>query len=732
MRTLIECHPSPRITGPGESRHMSRGGPHRPHDSGAHAPGDRVTGVEVTGATATRSATTSEAAGPRRFRPDIQGLRAVAVGLVVAYHAGVPLVTGGYVGVDVFFVISGFLMTSKLIRMLRSGGRVRFGEFYAGRIRRILPVSFVVLLVTLVASFIIAAPLRFLQIAQDAAATALYVPNMLFAVQGTAYLGNHTASPYQQYWSLGVEEQFYLIWPLLLAVLWLLVRSSTTRLAIVLAVLVVVSLIACVIVTGASQPWAFFSLPTRAWELGAGGLVALMGSRAHLRTGPVAAVIGWLGLGAVLVSALHFTDATLFPGHAAIVPVVGTAAVIWAGANASRGDPTLLLGTRPFRFIGDISYSIYLWHWPLLILPEIALGTTLTLKWKLLLAVASIGLAMLSYRFVEQPFRESRHVRGWTIRRSVAFALVTALVLAAVSFGGGLVFGLRVLDFGPPVASVPASSPPVFAKQVPMNLTPRLHDSATDVPEVFPSGCMRGDPTDLKRCVYGDPNGSVTWAMFGDSHMANWMPATDIYAQAHGIRLVVYGKAGCLVSDVVPFVNGAPFTECLQWRTLVLKKLNALKPAVIIMVNSSVTAIQAPDGTVLTAPVGKKITLWDEGLKRMLAQLPQSAQAIFVADNPSFTNPPADCLSAHPRDSSPCWEPRSTVLYSAWNAGLATTMGEMDGSFLDMTDYLCNPTTCGAIEGNVLLYSDTAHLSNTGSKYLAAAFARQLTAALER
>ncbi len=669
--------------------------------------------------------------GPRRFRPDIQGLRAVAVGLVLAYHVGVPYITGGYIGVDVFFVISGYLMTSKLLRMLEDGDRVRFGEFYASRIRRILPVAFVVLVATLIGSALFVAPLRFLQISQDAAATALYVPNMLFAVQGTAYLGAHDASPYQQYWSLGVEEQFYLFWPLILAGAWLLVRRSIPRLAVIVAVLTIVSLVACIIVTNISQPWAFFSLPTRAWELGVGGLVALLAKRVLLPSGPVAAVIGWVGLAVVLVSAIHFSDATLWPGHSAVVPVAGTAVLIWAGDRESRGDPSLLLGSRGFRYIGDISYSIYLWHWPLLVLPGIALGMTLSLTWNVVLGIASIGLAILSYRFVERPFRESRRVRNWRLRRSVAFALVTAIVIAVGSVGAGLVLGLRVLDLGPAVTAAAPTDPPVFANQVPINLTPSLPNAGNDVPVVFPAGCMRGDPSNLKNCVYGDPNGSTTWAMFGDSHMANWMPATEIYAKAHHIRLVVYGKAGCLIPEVVAYVNGAPFLECDEWRALVLKKLNALKPSVILMADSSVTAIQAPNGQVLTTPSVEKATLWDDGLQQMLAQLPKSSRAIFIADNPSFTNLPAECLSAHPRDATSCWQPRSTILYSAWNAGVEKTMHKTGGSFLDMNNYLCTATTCGAIEGNVLLYSDTAHISNSGSKYLEPAFARQLTALLK-
>jgi len=675
----------------------------------------------------------AEAAGPRHFRPDIQGLRAVAVGLVVAYHAGVPYITGGYVGVDVFFVISGFLMTSRLSRMLTERGRISFGEFYASRIRRILPVAFVVLLATLIASAVVAPSLRFLGIAQDAVATALYVPNILFAVQGTTYLGAHDASPYQHYWSLGVEEQFYLIWPLLLAGVWLLVRRSVPRLAAVIAVVVVVSLAACIVLTTVSQPWAFFSLWTRAWELGIGGIVALLGRRLLLPSGPWAAAVGWIGLAAVVFAALRYTDSTVFPGRAAVVPVLGTAVVIWAGSRASRGDPTLLLGTRPFRFIGDISYSIYLWHWPLLIIPTIALGSQPSLRWRLLLAAVAIGLAVLSYRLVERPFREGAWIRRWRVRRTVAVALATAVVLAGLSWGAGQVFGLRALNLGPAVAYRAPSNPPVFATSVPLNLTPSLPNALGDVPAVFPSGCMHGDPNALPTCIYGDTSGTTVWAMFGDSHMASWFPATNQYAIAHHIKLVVYGKTSCAVADVVPFVNGAPFQECLDWRRLIISKINRLKPSVIIMGDSSRTAMMDTDGTtVLSDQSAHRVALFNAGLKRTFAKLPSVSKLIFVADNPSFTTDPVECLSAHPREADVCWEPRSIVLDTAWDDALATTMHDAGGTLIDLNDYLCTATTCGAIEGNTMMYSDTAHLSNSGGLFLAPVFDRQLEAALRR
>jgi len=268
------------------------------------------------------------------FRPDIQGLRAIAVGAVVLYHAGVPFLPGGYVGVDIFFVISGFLITSHLLGQLESHGTLRFGEFYARRARRILPASFVVLALSVAAALIWYPPLLMKDLWAAAVATALYVPNYFFASANSDYLAESSnPSLFQHYWSLGVEEQFYLLWPVLLALVWVLVRSRRALVGVLIAV-VAASFALCVWLTFAAQPWAFFSLPSRAWELGVGGLVAVLLQR---RPGIVeerwAAPLGWAGIAAMAASVFLFSSETLFPGAAAAVPVLGTAAVIAAGSR---------------------------------------------------------------------------------------------------------------------------------------------------------------------------------------------------------------------------------------------------------------------------------------------------------------------------------------------------------------------------------------------------------------
>ncbi len=390
-------------------------------------------------------------------RRDIEGLRAVAILAVVAYHAGLP-VPGGYVGVDVFFVISGFLITQLLWSELSAGGRLSFASFYARRARRLLPSAVLVIVVTVVVSVAVLGPLEVKVVAKDAVACALYVGNYRFAFQATNYLNAHgPVSPLQNYWSLGVEEQFYLVWPALLVGASLIGRRSRgrhrqasaerSRGAVIAALAVVgaLSLWLCVTLTHTDEPWAFFSLPTRAWELAVGGLIAL--AVPHFRRIPAWALgaIGWAGLGAVAWSLFAFGPQTPFPGAAALLPVLGTGAAIAAGTRSLKAGPARLLGLAPLQPIGAVSYTWYLWHWPALILAPYVLGHHLGLAQNVAVAILSLLLAALTTVFLEQPVRRS----AWLSARSVR-SLVAG---GALSLVGALAAVLIVAAVPPPVGS---------------------------------------------------------------------------------------------------------------------------------------------------------------------------------------------------------------------------------------------------------------------------------------
>ncbi len=378
-------------------------------------------------------------------RGDIEGLRAIAVLLVVFFHASIAGFTGGFVGVDVFFVISGFLITGLMLREIGETGTLSLPSFYARRARRILPAAAVVLLVTVVVSVALLPPLLVPGAATDAAAAALFVSNMGFAAQATDYFAaSQTPSPILHFWSLGVEEQFYLLWPLLVFVVARGALKPGRRVGAIVAAIVVASLLLSLWLTSANQPWAFFSLPTRAWELGLGALLAVAGTRLARIPDPVAAVAGWAGIALIALAAVTIGDATPFPGTAVLLPTVGAALVIVAGSRMTRFGPGRALGTSVPRFFGRISYSLYLWHWPVLVIPVIALGVELPLWERLVLIGISIALAAATQRWVEEPIRRGRMV-GTLPRRNLAMAggLTVAVVLLSVTVSVSAAAGLH-------------------------------------------------------------------------------------------------------------------------------------------------------------------------------------------------------------------------------------------------------------------------------------------------
>lgn len=652
-----------------------------------------------------------------RFRPDIQGLRAVAVGLVLLYHAGVPGFGGGYVGVDVFFVVSGYLITSHLLSQIGTSGRVDLAGFYARRVRRILPAALVTLVLSLIAALIWLPPLRHVEVLRDAAATALYVPNVFFAVEGTDYLAETAPSVFQHYWSLGIEEQFYLLWPLALLGVVKLTRTSRRGTASVIGVLTALSLAACVVVMGISESWAFFSLPTRAWELGAGALIAtlLPGATWHHRA-PVG-LLSYAGLLAVLVAGVTFTSETTFPGVATILPVVGAALVIVGGGGNSRWTPAWLLERAPMQFIGEISYSLYLVHWPLLVVPQAAIGLEHPLPlWATVgLVLLAVPLAFLSYRFVEQPFRRQKRSPATKPRRTLTAALAVPVAVALLSVVGISVAQRAPLSADDPAPEYAVTGAPTGTAYVPSNLRPTLRGASGDNPSIYADGChLDVATTDAANCSTGSAQAPRV-VLFGDSHAAQWHPALAALAAAGDLRLETHTKSSCASAWIAADVDG--YSQCAQWREGVIDLLQDNPPDVILLSNYA---------RHYTAPVADPESYWHQALAETIKQLPSSSEVAVIADTPLAAATPAICLSDHLEDANACAIPRADALDEPTRAAEAALAADGVVRAFDFTSLLCNDQTCPTVIGDVLVYRDAHHISATFSDALAGAMKDEL------
>jgi peptidoglycan/LPS O-acetylase OafA/YrhL len=385
----------------------------------------------------TRTVVSNRTSPPDAFRGDIEGLRAVAVLLVVLFHAGLGF-SGGFVGVDVFFVLSGFLITGLLVRELDATGTISLAQFYARRVRRLLPAAILVLSVTLLLSIAFVPPLLLPGVAGDVAAAAAYVSNIGFALQATDYFAaGQVPSPVLHFWSLGVEEQFYLFWPAILLLVAGAARGRGVRVGVTVAGIAAASFALSLWLTGANQPWAFYSLPARAWELGLGAMLAVAGTGLRAIPRALAVAAGWAGLALIVVAGIALDPATPFPGTAALLPTVGAAFVVVAGAQGTRYGPGSLLASPIPRFFGRISYSLYLWHWPLLVIP-VAAGVDLPLAARIALVSLGIVLAWVTNGLVETPFRHGAII-GTRPRRNLALAGALAVIVGTASLGTGAV-----------------------------------------------------------------------------------------------------------------------------------------------------------------------------------------------------------------------------------------------------------------------------------------------------
>ncbi|MGW3543015.1 acyltransferase family protein [Nocardia niigatensis] len=681
------------------------------------------------------------ASPPREgFRPDIEGLRAVAVLAVVFFHAGTPGLGGGFVGVDVFFVISGFLITGILCREATATGTIELARFYGARARRLLPAASIVLVTTAIGAAILLPPLQARQVLGDGIASALYAGNYRLALHGTDYLAaDAPPSPFQQFWSLGVEEQFYLLWPVVIMTTAWLVRRRRTGSATLLPYLIVLAVVAAasftisLVWTPVLPPWAFFSLPARAWELAVGGMVALSAVAWSRLPKSVAVLVGWIGLVVIVTACTQLNGKTPYPGAAALLPVLGAALVIVSGCAAPRFGVGRVLAPARVRAIGGLSYTLYLWHWPVLLLAPLALGHPLGRVGALGAVMMTGGLALLTHWSVENPVRFAALLRS-SARLSLACGgactavaicvAVVLLVLVPAPVGRGMSAPALTL-VTPAVPSAPAADPLDQAvrqlvtqtqsavaasaeiRAVPSNLTPSLGNASGDKADVFNNGCVRswrdvGQP----ECASGNSDSDTTVALVGDSHAAMWSPALEPIAAARGWRLETMAKVTCPLLDLTitsPYLD-REYTECEQWRGQVLTRLRSERPRLIVV---SMSRRYGGDFGFVSYD-----RAWIDGLTRLVAELRAIGSAVLVLGpipDPHTTVP--TCLSEHIDDALACTPERPVAVDDAGVGAEQTAAVAGGGQYADLTSLFCTAVRCPLIVGNTLVYRDDNHLT---------------------
>lgn len=624
------------------------------------------------------------------YRKDIQGLRALAVLLVIAAHAKIPGFEGGFIGVDVFFVISGYLITGLLLKELASEGEIRFLRFYARRLKRLLPALALVVTTTAFISYQMLPTTEQLPQAVSAATAIFWVSNIHFAFGNLDYFGSQAdQNVFLHTWSLGVEEQFYLAWPILLALTFWATRNRKyqTNLTIMLAAVAVISLIACIYQTSLNARLAFYLTPFRAWQFGVGGLVFLFSERSTLISKTTASTLSVLGLLLIIGSALTLRSSAPYPGVFALIPTIGAAFLIIAGGASTSGLTSKLMENRFAHGMGNISYSWYLWHWPIFILGGLFLPLSNPIN-QLLLILASGVLAYVTYHLFENPIRHSQWQANQYGRQIIA-----ALILMSTINIGAIHWNNKQSD---------------KAEADPNDWFTAVR---TDLPEIYGLGCddwFRS--SEVKICKFGgDDDAQAKVVVFGDSIGLQWFPAIKEIAEKENWQLLVITKSACPMANIPFFYPtiGREYTECAEWRSNAITKIKEISADIVIL-GSAETYNFSPEQ-------------WQEGTESVLREIAPNARKIyFIRATPTLAFDGPSCLAQQATDlqdpngqggcrSSYNSQEASTV----WRSISAATTHYQNVKLIDLNELVCPDGTCSAYRDGAFLYRDSQHLTAT-------------------
>ncbi|EZH66293.1 acyltransferase [Bacillaceae bacterium JMAK1] len=657
----------------------------------------------------------------KRFRPELEGVRAVAALLVAVYHIWLGTVSGG---VDVFFIVSGFLITMSLVSRIERTGSVQFGTYVLGLMRRLFPLAFTVMLFTIVFSYIYLPTGQWSQTISELFASALYYQNWELANNSVDYLAqNNEASPLQHFWALSIQGQFYITWPLIILLAYFLARKLfklpvRKTLLGVLSVIFLASFIYSVYITTVNQPWAYFDTFARVWEFSIGGILALL--LPYLKVNQmISTFIGWLGLLIIATTGLILPVSDLFPGYAALLPISGVLLILIAAENNPSFGVHRFLGGKPFLYLGNISYAFYLWHWPVLIF-YFAMTNHQTVSFidGLMLLGISFILSVVSVKVIEGP------TRGLSVktdkRKLIPLLIVFTLPVFALNTGWSMQLtnmqsnlvtaGESINDF--PGAQMISHGVTPNPEVDPMDL---LLQVSEELPSMYDdSECYTGLDSDrIHRCSFGeteDPDYRV--ALVGGSHSGHWFPALEEIAFDLNMQIDTYIKDGCRFTE--GDFGDVLTDECVSWNQ------NMIQPLID----------HEPDLIITTANVNKQPV--PEGYIEMWNEFEGEIDIFAIRDNPRMDTNIPTCVGA-------ASDPNEECSISREEGQTVETPWEITGEenipdhvyFGDFTNYFCDSETCPAVIGNVIVYRDNHHLSTFYSRTLGPALREQLEPVLQ-
>lgn len=667
------------------------------------------------------------------YRNDLQGLRAIAVIAVLLFHIWPDHFKGGFIGVDVFFVISGFLITSLLVAEIEKTGHLDLSNFWSRRLRRLLPAATLVLLVSLWACLKWLPETEWLNTAKQVFASGLYFQNWMLVAQSVDYMAREaSATVAQHYWSLSIEEQFYFAWPLIVFICGAISRKSGRAIRPTAAVFSIILLLVSLFFSAAvlrNTPQGYFTTTTRAWELALGATLAILWPYfkfgGGLRIG-----LSWAGFIMVIASVFMVKQGGDFPGYVALLPTMG--AVFLILGNEMRGAAATLLGKQPLRFIGDISYAIYLWHWPLIVVAKYIPQLAKVPSWQVNtgIIVATLVLSVLTKFLVEDPFRNGflAFFIKTDRKRFVIGSFATAFVL--IFAGSGITafvwakedkawHALKAKEKATihPKADYPgaAAMDPVAPAPVPANMpvipNPVIAEHDMDGKHAHCMG-LTGS-MQIRQCEFGVRNGPKTIILAGDSHAMQFGTAIEKVAKLHGWRFVMFVKPACPFGDFSVYTEGWERGECWHFRKEVLRRVLEIKPDLLLVASARAGLF----GQISAAE--KQIN----GFKSYLQKYVDGGIRMgIIRDNPALRISAPGCVLSYGKDHKLCNSDRKLVIENLKDYLVNVSAMLPEATLVDLTHLYCSKDICPAVIGNILVYRDSHHITDAYGKTMAPYF----------